>query len=219
MNQFTVIGLGRFGYAASLELVRLGNSVLGIDTREKLVRRAAEHIHLATIADATDEHALRELNVANSDAALVAIGENLEASILCVLALKNLGVRQVWVKACSQAHHTILAKLGVQRIIHPEEEMGMRVAQNLNYPMVNQYMHLGNNHYVVEIEVAESLNGTSLEKLLRKGGELIDTLMIHRQEHTLANPEPSEVLMCGDRFIVSGPLESLKKIAPRLRPR
>lgn len=217
MNQFTVIGLGRFGYAASLELVRLGNSVLGIDTRDNLVRMAADHIHLATIADATDEHALKELGVQQSDAVLVAIGENLEASILCVLALKNLKAKQIWVKACSKAHHTILAKLGVDRIIHPEEEMGMRVAQSLNYPMVNQYMQLGTSQYVVEVDINTGSDGSTLGQLLRKTHGAISVLMIYRDKIVHAHPNNESVLRLGDRLVLSGALEALKKIAPRLK--
>ncbi|MFA5597124.1 MAG: TrkA family potassium uptake protein, partial [Pusillimonas sp.] len=142
MAQFAVIGLGRFGSAASLELVKLGHSVLGVDTNEKLVNKYADQLTQAVIADVTDRRAIEELGLDNHDVVLVGIGADLEASLLCVVHLKSAGVKKIWVKATSRAHHTILSKLGVDRIIHPEEEMGIRVAQALSYPMVNDYISL-----------------------------------------------------------------------------
>lgn len=114
------------------------------------------------------------------DSVLIAIGESLEASILCVLTLQTLGVKDIWVKATSQPHHTILSKLGVSRIIHPEEEMGVRVAQSLNYPMVNQYMPLGFGIYIVEIRVARHCNGQSINKLPKRVIKYINPVLVRR---------------------------------------
>lgn len=143
MAHFTVIGLGRFGIAASLELIHLGHTVTGVDRDPKIVEKYVEELTQAIICDSTDENALRELDLGNSEAVLIVIGEDMQSSLLCTLALKNLGVKEIWIQASTKAHHTIVSKLGVQRIIHPEEEMGVRVAQALNYPMVNNYLSLG----------------------------------------------------------------------------
>lgn len=145
MAHFTVIGLGRFGLAASLELINLGHTVTGVDSDRRIVEKHTNLLSEAVICDSTDETALRELDLESSNAVLVAIGEDMQSSILCTLSLKNMGIDQIWVKASNKAHHTIISKLGVSRIIHPEEEMGIRVAQALNYPMVNDYISLGNN--------------------------------------------------------------------------
>ena len=169
MGQFAVIGLGRFGAATSLELMRLGHSVLGVDIDGRVVDQHAERLTRAAIADVTDRDALAELGLEEYDVVLVAIGEDIQASLVCTVHLKSMGVRTLWVKASSRAHHLILTKLGVSRIIHPEEEMGIRIAQVLSYPMVNDYIALGNGDFVVEIEASD---------VLEAQGVHVDTLRV-----------------------------------------
>lgn len=216
MGQFAVIGLGRFGSAASLELMRFGHAVIGVDIDIKIVNKLADRLTLAAIADATDENALKDLNITTCDAALVAIGENLEASILCVLLLKSLGITEIWAKATSQPHHTILSRLGISRIIHPEEEMGIKVAQSLNYPMVNQYMAIGYNLYVVEIKITEKCLGLSIKDLLKDTQNSIEPLLVRRKKDTFKPIELSFILEPGDSLVLSGSLDALTSIAPRL---
>ncbi len=216
MGQYTVIGLGRFGSAASLELMRLGHSVIGVDINAKIVNQIANQLTFAAIADATDEYALKDLSITTCDATLVAIGESLEASILCVLLLKSMNIKEIWVKATSKPHHIILSKIGVSRIIHPEEEMGMRVAQSLSYPMVNQYMSIGHDLYVVEIKITEKCQGISIEELLRDIKDSIAPLLVQRKKDIFKLIEPSFVLEAGDALVLAGSLSALKKIAPRL---
>lgn len=216
MAQFAVIGLGRFGSTASLELIRLGHQVLGVDSEPKFINRLADKLSYAVIADATDEQALAELDLLRYDAVLVAIGEDLEASILCVLHLKNLGVQQLWVKASSKSHHTILSRLGVSRIIHPEEEMGIKVAQALNYPMINQYLSLGHNQYLVEILVNSHLEGTMLSALLRDTKHEVKTVLIKRHSKLLSPVPDDFILTTNDCLILAGTLSMLQLLAPRL---
>lgn len=216
MAQFAVIGLGRFGSTASLELLRLGHQVLGVDADAKYINRLADKLSYAVIADATDEQALAELDLLRYEAVLVAIGENLEASILCVLHLKNLGVQQIWVKANSKSHHTILSRLGVSRIIHPEEEMGIKVAQALNYPMVNQYLALGNNQYLVEIALIARLDGMPLNALLADAKHFTKAVLVKRREQLFCPVAEDFVLKSGDSLVLAGPLSILKALAPRL---
>ncbi len=215
MAHFTVIGLGRFGITASLELMHLGHTVTGIDSDEKLAEQYAAELTQTLICDATDERAMAEINLTNSEAVLVAIGEDMQASLLCTLLLKNQGVAQIWVKANSTAHHTILSKLGVNRIIHPEEEMGARVAQALNYPMVNDYLSLGHGVYVVEIRLPPMKKSSTVETLITGFESTISCLLIKRKDNLIKSPsltcevaESDVVLLCGSR-------ESLIRIAPR----
>jgi trk system potassium uptake protein TrkA len=214
MSQFAVIGLGRFGMATSLELMRLGNTVIGIDTDAKLVNEVSDYLSVSVIADATDEYSLKELDITSCDAVLVAIGESLEASILCVLLLKTIGVKEIWVKATSQPHHTILSRLGVSRIIHPEEEMGVRAAQSLNYPMVNQYLSIGNNIYIVEIEIKENSHDIPIEKLLKNAKNNVEPLLIRRRNNIIKEISNDFLVESGDSLILTGDLSALKKIAP-----
>ncbi|NYT85934.1 potassium channel family protein [Pollutimonas harenae] len=216
MGQFAVIGLGRFGSAASLELMKMGHSVLGVDTNGKVVDKLADQITHAVIADVTDREALEELGLDNYDVVLVAIGEDVQASLLCVVHLKSLAISTIWVKATSHAQHLILSKLGVARIIHPEEEMGIRVAQALSYPMVNDYISLGNGEFVVEIGVSERLEGILLSEVLQDIPDTIHVLLIKRRSDITVHPPGEFILQAKDVLVLLGQLTTLKAIAPKL---
>lgn len=216
MAHFTVIGLGRFGIAASMELIYLGHTVTGVDRDSKIAEKYVDDFTQVMICDSTDENALKELDLINSDAVLVAIGEDMESSLLCILALKKIGVKEIWVKASSRAHHTIVSKLGVSRIIHPEEEMGVRVAQALNYPMVNDYLSIGHGLYVVEIHIKPQLGGRPLGDVLDPTKGKIDAVMIKREQDTFLHLDKAFVLKEKDILLLCGPRSELKHIAPRL---
>jgi trk system potassium uptake protein TrkA len=216
MGQFAVIGLGRFGSAASLELMKMGHSVLGIDTSGKVVDKYADRLTQAVIADVTDQAALDELGLDNYDVVLVAIGEDVQACLLCVVHLKSLGVPTIWVKATSHAQHLILNKLGVERIIHPEEEMGIRVAQALSYPMVNDYISIGNGEFVVEIDVSERLDGVPLNDVMPLDPDVIHVLLVKRKTQLTVHPPREFVLRAKDILVILGQLSALKTIAPKL---
>lgn len=161
-RSFAVIGLGTFGSTVASELARFGNPVLGIDIDERRVAAIADTVTEAIIADGRDEDALREAGVGVHDVAVVAIGEDLEANILCTMNVRMLGVKEVWVKAISRTHHRILAKLQVDRVILAEQEMGQHVAQMLHNPLVRDYVSLGNGYHVVDLRVPEELQGVAI---------------------------------------------------------
>jgi len=216
MAQFAVIGLGRFGSAASLELMKLGHSVLGVDSSEKLVSKYADELTHAVILDVTDKQALDELGLDNYDVVLVAIGSDLQTNLLCVVHLKSLGIETIWVKASSYSQHLILSKLGVARIIHPEEEMGIRVAQALSYPMVEDYISLGNGEFIVEIHVSEQLQDAPVSSFLTNVASAVHVLAVKRRTELFVHPAPDFTLAAKDILVLLGQLHALKAIAPRL---
>ncbi|MCX5591899.1 potassium channel family protein [Alcaligenes endophyticus] len=216
MAQFAIIGLGRFGSAAALELMKMGHSVLGVDTNPKLVDKYADQLSRAVIADVTDKLALEELGLDNFDVVLVAIGDDIEACLVCVVHLKSFGVPTIWVKATTHTQHLILAKLGVSRIIHPEEEMGIRVAQILSYPMVNDYISLGNGDFVVEITISPHLDGQTLASVLDPHTDNVNVLLIKHRSSTTLNPDPQHILQAKDLLVLFGQLSALRSIAPKL---
>ncbi len=216
MGQFAVIGLGRFGSAAALELMKMGHSVLGVDTDGKIIDRYADDLTHAVIADVTDPAALEELGLNNYDVVLVAIGEDIQACLLCVVHIKSLGAQTLWVKASSHAQHLILSKLGVSRIIHPEEEMGIRVAQALSYPMVNDYISMGNGEFVVEISVSERLKGVPISQVLQGQPDTIHVLLVKRKAEITVHPTSDFILQPNDTLVILGQLGTLKTIAPVL---
>lgn len=212
-QQFVIIGLGLFGETIARELTRLGHEVVGIDTNERVVDRLADTITHAVVADGSDERAIEELNLSRFDAAIVAIGErNMEANLLATLHLKSIGIKEVWVKALTTDHHKILAKIGATRILHPEYEMGMHVAQALNYPMVNHYIPLGNDEYIVEVTASAKLSGLIFEDILNRAKINVALLLARRNGKTYPRPD-NFVIDEGDSLVFVGKLDQLKKTA------
>ena len=162
---FGIIGLGIFGSTVANELTRFGNHIIGVDASDQAVTNMADKISQAMIVDARDDVALREAGIGDCDVALVAMGDDLEASILAVMNLKLIGVPIVWAKARTKTHHRILSKLGVDRVIHPEIEVGQHIAQVLNNPLVRDYVSLGNGYHVVNFRIPKSLEGRKLSEL------------------------------------------------------
>ncbi|MBF9030913.1 TrkA family potassium uptake protein [Rhodobacterales bacterium HKCCE3408] len=160
-----VLGLGNFGSTVATELQRFGNHVIGVDVSEKRVSEHAEVLSQAVIADGRDDMALREAGLSDCEIALVAMGSDLEASILSSINLKLIGVQTVWAKAKTRTHHRILSKIGVDRVIHPEVEMGQHIAQVLHNPLVRDYVSLGNGFHVVNFRIPKSLDGKGLQDL------------------------------------------------------
>jgi len=215
-RNFAVMGLGTFGSTVAEELQRLGNEVLGVDRDEERVRLMAEHISEAVIADVRDRDALEELGIGQYDAVLVAIGEDLESNLLCTLALKNLGVDEVWVKALTPSHHHILNRLGADRIIHPEHEIGVHVAYSLNYPFVLDYISLGGDYFVVEMEVGESLEATPLAELQLRERYDIRFLALKRGREPM-DEDPAEIVLArGDRVVLLGHFRNLQRFGAGL---
>jgi len=218
-HQFVVLGLGGFGETIATELARLGNDVLGIDQDEHKVDHLADAITHAVVANVSDEKVLHDLNLKDYDAAVVAIGENVESSILATLTLKSIGVKQVWVKALTQQHHRILAKLGADKIIHPEYEMGLRVAQTLHYPMIDNYMDVGDDKFIVEISVGEALDNQQIQQVIISANIDVQVLMVRRKDQDFLLPEVDPAIMTlaqKDRVLLLGRRTELTKLASYL---
>lgn len=214
MAQYAVIGLGSFGGTVARQLIHLGHDVLGIDNIKKNVEDFAEILTYAVIADASDESVLEELNLQTYEAVVVAIGEDIEASILCVLHLKTIGVKKIWGAAKNKAHHMILSHLGIHKIIHPEQDMGMRIANALNYPIVSRYMALGDDHFIVKIKVVEALQGMNLSELIKQ--EPTINLIVFKRGRDVIKKIPEDLtLEIGDILVLEGFIFDLKKLYHR----
>ncbi len=216
-SSFVVIGLGVFGSTVATELARFGNSVLGIDSLEAPVSQLADTLTEAVIADARDEEALREAGVGNCDVAVIAIGQDLEANIICTMNVKMLGVRCIWVKAMTRTHHRILSKLGADRVIEPEQEMGRHVAQKLHNPLVRDYLSLGNGFFIADIRLPERLDGVSLEAAGVKNGETeVRCLGVMRGTQFLSTESAALVLATDDKLLMMGKRQDLRDFGENL---
>ena len=221
-RQFVVIGLGRLGSAMTATLTSLGHEVLGIDNDEELVQELSAEIpdaHLV-VADATDESVLRDLSVGQFDGAAVVIGGNMEAGILATANLKEIGVPFVVSRATSKLHARVLERIGADRIIEPEKDMGAQVARTMASPGVMDYVDLGEDEALIESEVPDEWVGKSLAdlRLSRRSGLTVLALKPKGGAGTI--PSGDTVLGEGDVLVVGGTKENLdrsKLLDPRAR--
>ena len=165
MKTYLIVGLGRFGTAVALKLQELGNEVMVIDENEEHVQRVADQVTYAVVGDARDEDVLESLGVRNLDCAIVAIGQDLAASVVITLNLKSLGVPQVICKAQDDLQKRALEKLGADRVVIPEREMGMKLAQNLTSSSVLDYVELSRDCGLAEIITPKPWAGKTLLEL------------------------------------------------------
>ncbi|TKW67569.1 MAG: TrkA family potassium uptake protein [Paracoccus denitrificans] len=200
-RSFVILGLGSFGSVVARNLAQFDNPVMGIDISEKRVSDMANELSSVAILDARDEAALREAGVAGYDVALVSMGDDLESSILSVMNLKLVGVDCVWVKADNRTHHRILSKMGVDRVLLPDIEMGRHTAQMLNNPAIQDYVALGNGYNVVNLQVPETLSRQSVADL--KINPAVRVLGLMRGTDFVAT-SPETRLETGDRLLLLG---------------
>ncbi|WP_066192763.1 MULTISPECIES: potassium channel family protein [Gracilibacillus] len=161
-REFAVIGLGRFGGSICRELSAEGMDVLAIDKQEDKVKEFKNIAAYAVIADTTDEEVLKELGVRNIDHVIVAIGDDIQSSILTTLMLKELGIKKITVKAQNDYHEKVLNKIGADFVVHPERDMGRRIAHNIISTNILDHLELSDDHSIVEVKVGEKMHGRSL---------------------------------------------------------
>ena len=215
-RSFAVIGLGMFGSTIATALAAFGDDVLGIDLDEDRVRQHADKLSHAVIADARDDEALKEAGLANYDVVVVAIGEDLEANILCCMNARLIGVAEIWAKAFSRTHHRILSRIGVDRVIHPERDVGQHIAETLHTPFVADYVSLGNGYHVVNLVIQKEMAGRGSGDLALSGPEAVRLLGLMRGTEYHDCTDTSIVLDEGDRLLVLGTRENLRRLADRL---
>ena len=212
-RQFVVIGLGRLGSAMTATLTSLGHEVLGIDNDEELIQELSAEIpdeHLVA-ADATDESVLRDLNVGQFDGAAVVIGENMEAGILATANLKEIGVPFVVSRATSKLHARVLERIGADRIIEPEKDMGAQVARTMASPGVMDYVDLGEDEALIESEVPDEWVGKSLADLHLSRQSGLTVLALKPKGGAGTIPSGETVFRKGDVIVVGGTKENLDK--------
>ncbi|MBW4837908.1 MAG: TrkA family potassium uptake protein [Paenibacillaceae bacterium] len=210
-QQFVVIGLGRFGSNLALELMDLGYEVLGIDRNEELVEEMSDQLTHAVVADATDEEVLKSLGVRNFDCGIVAIGNDIQMSILAAILLKDLGIKTVVAKAISVLHGRALEKLGVDRVIYPERDMGIRVAHQLVTPNLLDYIELSKEYSIVEMNVPACLHQKSLGDLNPRARFGCSIVAIHRDGGILVAPTAMDQLTEGDIMVIIGAKKNIEQ--------
>lgn len=216
-RQFAILGLGYFGITVAEELRRKNNSVLGVDLNEDRVNELSDLFSHAVVADITDEKALSELSLDGYDAVVVDVDDNLEASMVCTMLAKEQGARELWVKAHSDKHYRLLKHLGADRIVYPERDIGMRVAESLHYHALVDFIRLGECQFIVELQSTERLiqqcravSDLELEKAN------LSLIAIKRDNDLEKAPTDDTALQPGDHLILMGDLDDLRNLGKKL---
>ena len=213
---YAVIGLGRFGASIVRELIELEMDVLAVDIDENRVNEYADIATKSAIGDTTDERVLKNLGLGNFDNVIVAIGDNIQSSILTTLLLKDLGVKHVSVKAQNNYHARVLDKIGADMVIHPERDMGKRIAHKLASTSVLDYLELSDEHSIVEIRAQENLADQSLLDLDIRAEYGVSVIAIKRDEDIIVSPDPTVNIQRDDILIVIGDDQDLTRFEKSL---
>lgn len=211
-KQYLILGLGRFGTSVAKTLCELGHEVLAVDADTELVNHIAPHVTQAVQLDATDESLLSTLDVQSFDAAIVSIGQNTRDSILVCVLLKEMGVPYLIAKANDDLHAKVLRKIGVDRVVFPERDMGARLARSLNAPHVLDLMTLDDGYQLAELLAPEKWIGSSIIALNVRRRYGVNILAIHRQERFLVSPAPDMLFEDGDTLLVMGKTEDIRRL-------
>ncbi|BFT69707.1 potassium channel family protein [Paenibacillus sp. P36] len=203
-KQFAIIGMGRFGSSIARTLSQLGFEVMAIDSREETVQEISSIVTHAVQADSTDEEALRALGIRNFDVVVVAIGEDIQASILTTLILKEMGIPTVVVKAVNDLHGKVLKKIGADKVVYPERDMGQRVAHHLISSNIVDYIELSSDHSIVEIQASRQMIGKNLKELDIRAKYGCNVIAIKQNDKLIIPPSAEEKLRSDDILVVVG---------------
>ncbi len=206
------MGLGRFGGAVAAELVRLGFEVLGIDSNPRNVQEYARLVTHVVEADATNSEALRQLGVTDIRHAIVAIGSDIEASILATAALEDFGVQNIWAKAVTKAHGRILERVGAHHVVYPEHDMGHRVAHLLGGRMI-EWFQLDEQFAMVETVAPDEMVGRSLTDVGVRANYGVTVVCVKPTGGSFTYATADTVLQDGDVLVVAGPTSAAEAFA------
>jgi trk system potassium uptake protein TrkA len=214
-KQVVVIGLGRFGSGVARSLYNLGHDVLAMDINEDRVQSMMGHVTYPVAGNATNESVLRELGVPDYDAAVVAVGSDIPGSVMACVLLKTMDISYIVARATNELHGITLERIGVDKVIHPESEMGVRLAHNLFNPNLQEYLEMAPNFGLSKMRVPEQFVDKSLSELgfsspRDKYG--LAVLAIKRGKDITLNPDIDDRLLSGDMLVLAGRDELLERL-------
>ena len=207
-----VIGLGRFGSAVARTLERMGHEVLGLDSNRALVQDLADDLTQVVEADATDIDTLRSLEANSFQSAVVAIGSDIEASVLTVLALSDLGVPTIWAKATSENHGRILQRTGAHHVVFPEANMGERVAHLLNGQLMD-FIQFDDRFAIAKLAAPEQIVGVTLQMSDVRAKHGITVVGIKRVDQDFVYAVPDTIVLPHDVLVISGTIDDIERFA------
>lgn len=212
MRSYIVIGLGRFGSEAAIELTAQGCDVLAMDMRAELVQQISANVTHAVVADGKDKEVLKALGAKDFECAIVAIGDDLTASVLATMNLKELGVPYIVAKAHDETHRRVLEKLGADRVVIPEKEYADRLAKSLSSANVLDYIELSEDYGIVEVPAPRIWQGKSLKELNVRAKLGVNILAVRRNEKFIVSPAADFLFAAGDIVVLLGDNIAVKAV-------
>lgn len=212
MKQFAVIGLGRFGTSVALTLSKMGFEVLAVDSNEEKVNNIMEHVTHAVQVDAIDEQALKALGIRNFDVVIVAIGQDIQSNILTTVILKELGVKKVVSKAVTDLHGKVLERIGTDKVVFPERDMGVRVAHALVSKNIMDQINISPDYSILELMAPRNFVGKTLEASNVRGKYGVTVLAIRRGNNVIISPGARQVVEEGDVLVVVGRNDKIRSL-------
>lgn len=211
-KQFAVIGMGRFGASVARTLYAMNHDVLAIDSDEGRTEDVVELVTHAVTADATDEDAMRALGLRNFDVVVVAIGQDIQASILATLIMKEMGIGMIVAKAQNELHGKVLTRIGADKVIFPERDMGARVAHHLISPNILDHIELSKDYSIVDLEAGAGLIGKNLRQLDIRNKFGCNVMGIRGQDGRMnIAPHAEDLIKEGDVLVVVGKNDNLHR--------
>ncbi len=211
-KQFVIIGLGRFGISVATTLSDAGYEVMVVDSNEEVIQEISSVVTHAVQADVTDADTLNALGIRNFDVAVVAIGRDIQSSIMVTLLLKEMGIKYVVAKASSDLHEKVLQKLGADRIISPEQDMGVRIAHSLMSGSIVEHIQLSPEYSIVEIVCLPEWSGKTLKEINMRPNYGINIIAIERDNKITITPGPDFLLDENDILVVVGANEKIQAL-------
>jgi trk system potassium uptake protein TrkA len=219
-KNYIVIGMGGFGFSVARTLYELGNDVLAVDSDEDSVNDISPYVTQAVQIDATDEASLKTLGISNMDAAIVGMGDDIKASILVTLLCKELGAGMVIAKAQDTLHAKVLLKVGADRVVNPERDTGIRIAQGLASTNILECIDLSDNYTVAEIQAFKEWQGKTLKELDLRKTYGINVMAIKSEENKLnISPLSEDTIQHNDVLVVIGNIDDLQTLEETAKKR
>ncbi len=211
-KQFVILGAGRFGSSVAIKLIDLGAEVMIVDDDDAVVQYLSDKVTYAVKADVTQEGALNTLGLRNFDTAIVTIGGDIKSSTLVTLMLKEMGMKNIIAKAQDRLHAKVLYKIGADRVVFPEKEMGIRIAKNLMASNVIDFIELSENYSIVEVNPLEDWIGKSIQEIDVRRSYGLNIVGIKKGKDMKINLTPDYIIERGDIMVVIGNNQDLKEI-------
>lgn len=209
---YAVFGLGRYGIAVARELVEHGMEVIAVDSEERIVNMAADELPICKCADITDPDVIRQLGISNVDVVIIAMANNLEASVMAVTLCKEIGVKTVIAKCANEMHQKILTRVGADKVVFPENESGIRLARNLLSSGFVDMVSLAKNVSMIELDVKPEWLGKNLIQLNLRKKYSVNVVAIRRADMVSVDIDPHAPLQKEDKLIVIANTEKLAKL-------